>query len=178
MDNISTRYFQGFHRRLPVVSRTRFYNQLISPGAAPADDVAVLLLAICLIAHTPVAGFQNEYGNATADERESLHLTARSLLAQVQVSRSRSLPLIQAGLLLAVYEYSKGRPEDAFVTISSSIRMAYAAHINVPDGRRTQMACSPGQTIDSDLTIQAEEAANTWWGILVWERYVSALARQ
>ena len=124
VDDISARYFQGFHSHLPIISRTRFYNNLITLGAAPAADFSVLLLTICLITHAPALGYQSRHGASRSVEQQSLYFTARSLFAQVQVSCSPSVPLIQAGLLLAVYEYTHGRPDDAFVSIAGSARMA------------------------------------------------------
>jgi hypothetical protein len=176
VDDISARYFQGFHRHLPIISRTRFYNNLITLGAARAADFPVLLLTVCLITHAPALGYQSGHGanGATRSvEQQSLYVTARSLFAQVQVSCSPSVPLIQAGLLLAVYEYTHGRPDDAFATITSSARMAYGARIHARDRCQTQTAHTAGQNADTDLLLQAEEAANTWWGIVIYERYVS-----
>jgi transcription factor-like protein len=172
VDDISARYFQRFHHHLPVISRTRFYNNLITLEAAPAADSSVLLLTICLITHAPALGYQSRQGATQSVEQQSLYLTVRSLFAQVQVSCSPSVALIQAGLLLAVYEYTHGRPEDAFVTIASSARMAYATRIHARDRYQTRMTHTAGQSTDTDLLLQAEEAANTWWGIAIYERYV------
>lgn len=175
VDDISARYFQGLHRHLPVISRTRFYKNLINLGAAPAADFSVLLLTICLMTHKPVLANQSPEATGSV-EQQSLYLTARSLFAQVQVSCSPSLPLIQASLLLAVYEYTHGRPDDAFVTIAGTARMAYAAGIHACDRHQTPTIHTTGDhNTDPDLLLQAEEAANTWWGIVVCERYVKFL---
>lgn len=173
VDDISTRYFRSFNCHLPVISRTRFYNNLITPGAAPAADFSVLLLTICLITHAPALGYQSVHGATRSVEQQTLYITARSLFAQVQVSCSPSVPLIQAGLLLAMYEYIQGRPGDAFVTIAGSVWMAYAARIHAYDRHQVQMGHTAEHNADTDLQLQAEEAANTWWGIIICERYVS-----
>jgi hypothetical protein len=173
VDDISARYFHGFHSHLPVISRIRFYNNLITLGATPAADFSILLLTICLITHAPALGYQSGHGATRSVEQQSLYLTARSLFAQVQVYCSPSVPLVQASLLLAVYEYTHGRPDDAFVTIAGSARMAYAARIHARDRHQTQMTHTAGHNADTDLLLQAEEAANTWWGIVICERYVS-----
>ncbi|EXJ89344.1 hypothetical protein A1O3_02411 [Capronia epimyces CBS 606.96] len=188
VDDISARYFRGFHHHLPVISRTRFYNNLITLGVAPAADFSVLLLTICLITHAPALGYQSGTDTDTGTghrasrsvEQQSIYLTARSLFAQVQVScaPSPSLPLIQAGLLLAVYEYTHGRADDAFVTIAGIARMAYAARIHTRNCPQIQMTHTAGHNADADadtntntdLLLHAEEAANTWWGIVICER--------
>ncbi|KAL2862495.1 fungal specific transcription factor domain-containing protein [Aspergillus lucknowensis] len=91
--------------------------------------------------------------------RESLYLAAKTLLAQVQGCLPPSIPLIQATLLLAVYEYANGRPEVAFVTVAACARMAYGARIH--DRRHLLHKAS---------RLEVEEAANTWWGIVLCER--------
>lgn len=72
-----------------------------------------------------------------------------------------SISLVQANLLLAIYEYANGRPNIALVTIAGCARMAYAAHIHV--------RCHTGNQLE------VEEAGNTWWGIIMYERLVSRL---
>ncbi len=173
VDDISARYFRGFHRQLPIISRTRFCNNLIALGAAPSADISVLLLTMCLITHAPALGYQPECGAIRSIEQQSLYLTAKSLSARIQGSYSPSIPLVQAALLLAVYEYTHGRPDDAFVTIAGSARMAYAACIHSRDQHQTQMTHTTGGTVDTDILMQAEEAANTWWGIVIYERFAT-----
>jgi hypothetical protein len=172
VDDVTARYFQHFHRQLPIISRTRFCNNPNAVAAAPTADCSVLLLTICLITHAPALGYHSEYGASQSLEQQSLYLTTKSLFAQVQVSCSPTVPLIQASLLLAVYEYIHGRPDDAFVTIAGSSRMAYAARIHAPHGVQTQITDVVGHDRDTDYLLQNEEAANTWWGIVIFERCV------
>lgn len=173
MDDIIYRYFQSFHRQLPIISRTRFSNNLVNLGAAPTADFSVLLLTLCLITHAPALGYQARQEASQSVEQQSLYLTVRSLFAQVQVSCSPSVPLVQTGLLLAVYEYTHGRPNDAFVTIAGSARIAYAARIHTSGQQVSQSRQMTMHNADIDQLSQTEEAANTWWGMLVYERYAS-----
>jgi hypothetical protein len=176
VDDISARYFQGLHRYLPVISRTRFHGSLITPGATPSAGFSVLLLSICLATTSPKLGWRT--GDATNPrpvDRRSLHLATKSFFAQVQALFPPSVPLIQAGLLLAVYEYAQGRPDEAFVSIASCARMAYAARIHLCNRPSPQPPGSPRAAPTTDthtntgLQLQAE-AANTWWGIIICER--------
>ncbi|KAI8633679.1 hypothetical protein F5Y19DRAFT_470921 [Xylariaceae sp. FL1651] len=161
VDDITARYFQGIHRFMPVVSRARFHRSLITLGSAPAADFSVLLLSICLITYDPSAATIRTGGI----DRHSILVSARSLFAQLQVVASPSVHLIQAGLLLALYEYAHGKPEAAFASIANCARMAYAAGIH---RQRQRSDLSP--TCASGLTLDAEEAANTWWGLAICER--------
>lgn len=172
VDDITARYFQRFHSQLPIISRTRFHERLTRAGADPASDFAILLLAICLVSHAPALGYRPGHDATQSAEQQSLYLRAKSLYAQVQVSYLPSVPLIQAGLLIAVYEYRHGRPGDALVTVTSSVRMGYAAGIHNDDYYRTPTARTTSNESNSQSPLQAEEAANTWWGLTIYERYV------
>ena len=174
VDDLTARYFQTFHRHLPIISRLRFQDNLIASGGngargGPAADHSILLLTICLIATTPVLtpGENGERPPDVVTDRQALYLAAKALLAQAQGSLHRpSLYLIQAMLLLAVFEYASGRPETAFVTIAGCARAAYAAGIhNKASTDRGHSDRCPGLRAD-----EVEEAWNTWWGIVIYER--------
>ncbi|KAH8882001.1 hypothetical protein GQ53DRAFT_847909 [Thozetella sp. PMI_491] len=175
VDDITTRYFQTSHRHLPIISRRRFQRSIFALGAGhgsgPGPDVAVLLLVMCLITHGSCVDPQPRDGVKEAVDYRYLYLAAKSLLAQATVAVTPSVPLIQAGLLLAIHEYVQGRPEDAFVTITGCARMAHRAGLHT---RSSELWQRPrGSTCDAaetDLWLQDEEAANTWWGIVVYER--------
>jgi len=160
VDDITARYFQTFHRHLPIISRTRFQNSLIASVVGPSADSSVLLLSICLVTNLPTPELTPRDGETHVISRQSLYLATKALLAQVQGFLSTSVHLIQANILLAIYEYANGRPEAAFITITGCARMAYAAHIH--DNSRCDG--NPG------LQVEVEEARNTWWGIVIYER--------
>lgn len=110
--------------------------------------------------------------NSTQIDRNSLHVTAITLFAQAQAQCPPSLHLIQAGLLLAVYEYISGRPDKAFASISDCARMAYAARIHICNQPSLQPPWRPMEKASTALAyqLQVQEAANTWWGIVITER--------
>ena len=73
--------------------------------------------------------------------------------------------MIQAGLLLATYEYAQGLVEAAYVSIGTCARMGYAGGIHVGQLGRTPLGCQ------LPLTLKEEEERNLWWGIVVCERW-------
>lgn len=72
--------------------------------------------------------------------------------------------MIQAGLLIATYEYAQGLVEAAYISIGTCARMGYAGGIHVGQVGRTP---SGGQLAP---TLKDEEEHNLWWGIVVCER--------
>ncbi|KAE8395117.1 hypothetical protein BDV23DRAFT_169123 [Aspergillus alliaceus] len=157
VDDISVRYFQGIHRHLPVVSRKRFHDYLIYVGGPPPASFSALLLSICLVTYHP----EILPRSLQHISRESLYLTIKLLFTQVQATFPPSVHLIQAGVLLALYEYARGKPDDAFLSITSCARMGYAAGLH--HERPTVF-----HTFKED-----EEAANTWSYIIILERLFS-----
>ncbi|KAI8627849.1 hypothetical protein F5Y19DRAFT_477016 [Xylariaceae sp. FL1651] len=160
VDDITTRYFRTFHHHLPIISRTRFQNSLIASVVGPSADSSVLLLSICLVTALPTPELAPRNEETPAINRRSLYLATKALLAQVQGSLPASVHLIQANLLVAVFEYGSGRLGAAYATIAGCARMAYAAQIH--DSSRWDE--------NSSLQVEAEEARNTWWGIVIYER--------
>ncbi|PLB53964.1 hypothetical protein P170DRAFT_504829 [Aspergillus steynii IBT 23096] len=162
IDDLTVRYFQGPHNYLPIVSRSRFQSNLITLGAVPSAGFSTLLLTICLTA-------SSSKGESTADgdtpaftKDRALYLATKSLLSRVQSSNPPCISLIQSRLLLALYDYTNRRPEEAFDAIAGCARMAYAA--------RMHLNCRPMEThTDPDAQARAE-AVNTWWGIVICER--------
>ncbi|KAL3482036.1 hypothetical protein BJX99DRAFT_253158 [Aspergillus californicus] len=165
VDDLTARYFKNFHSNLPVISRMRFQSSLTA--GSPSPDASVLLLAICLLVYLPSPDMVPRDSHIERDmpvtSRQSLYLATKSLLAQVQGSMTPSIALIQASLLLATYEYASGRPEAALITLSGCARMAYAARI------QTVHSNSRNST-NFESRFEIEEAANTWWGIVISER--------
>ncbi|XXH00062.1 hypothetical protein Hte_006404 [Hypoxylon texense] len=159
VDDVTARHFQGVHHFVPVISCTCFHQHLIALGAVPAANFSVLLLAVCLITYDPILDRTSGAVRGGATDRHTIFVPARSLFAELKAVSLPSVHLIQAGLLLALYEYANGQPERAFASIASRARMAYSAGIH-----RCRQQC-----VD-DSAVGAAEAANTWWGIVICER--------
>ncbi|KAH8660452.1 hypothetical protein BX600DRAFT_56848 [Xylariales sp. PMI_506] len=168
VDDISAHYFQGLHRYIPVVCRRRFHDSLITLGASPSADFSILLLVLCLVTYKQPpnhTGTSND-AQATGGQQhqvtpQSLYLATSSLFAQARVCFQPSLHLVQAGLLLAVYEYLQGRPDDAFISIANCARMAYAIRLH---------ESFHGAVGGSNNLMERKTAANTWWAIVICER--------
>ena len=154
MDDLTAHYFRHFHNNLPIISRARFQSSLVTTGNPPSADISVLLLSVCLIAY---GGSDLRDKDPAAIGRSSLYLATKALVAQVQGSMQQpSISLIQATLLLAIYEYANGKPQIGLVTMAGCARMGYTARIHIRRHTGSQA--------------EVEEAGNTWWAIVMYER--------
>lgn len=154
--DITSRYFKGVHRWLPIISRKRFNKCLANFNDLPPADFSMLLLAVRLITQYPSKDSEKE------QDREVLYLATKTLFTQVQSFVSSSLYMIQAGIIIATYEHSHGMTEAAYVTVGTTARMAFSAGLH-----NKQCSDEPKGTKN---WFEEEEALSTWWGLVICDR--------
>ena len=150
LDDITSRYFQGMHKWLPVISRNNFYAEFINNTTPWPPDFSILLLAMFLVVWQP----SPESG--IDDDRGTLHVVIKMLFAQVQAVRPPSMRLIQAGLLISVFEYAHELKDAALVSITSWAKMAYIMRSNAHT--------------NAEARSETREERNLWWGLVIHER--------
>ncbi|OJI84798.1 hypothetical protein ASPTUDRAFT_40824 [Aspergillus tubingensis CBS 134.48] len=160
LQEISRRYFSNFHNWLPVVSYELFQERLArynSPSRSAPVDFSVLVLGMCLVTLQPSK-------LNTHITPHSLYATMKMLFAEAQAIMCVSTYLIQAGLLIAAYEYANGRPEAAHITMGSLARSAFAIGLADSSSWKTNEA-----SIGSSERL---ERLNLWWGVIILERLI------
>ncbi|CAI7563961.1 unnamed protein product [Penicillium viridicatum] len=111
LDEISVRYFHGVHTFVPITSRRLFHTQLLSFGANLQADFTLLVLCMALlVSSTDSINLLRPQGGHRLDDL-SLYVAIKSLMAQAQALHAPTTRLVQAGVLLAVYDYAHGHPE-------------------------------------------------------------------
>lgn len=164
-DNIIDRYFQAFHKWLPIVSPDSFRREASryrEEGRLPPADFTVLLLAMLLIV-LPTLGPSLRPPRAS---QELLYTTTKSALSQAQTSICTSLRLVQAALLIALREYTCVRPEAAYISMMTCTGLARVVEIG-----RTSMRTTIDVQKISDSPLEEREREDTVWAIAMLERY-------
>lgn len=156
---ISDKYFHGFHVWLPVVC-PRMFERACSHYIVPPADISILTLAIHLITLRPRSAFPHRPTEAGV---EHLYLFVKMLASQVQAEICGSIPLLQASLLIAAYEYASGKPKTAYISLSSCSAMAYILGVN--EYRDPQTLTS------EDDRLESRQSWNIWWGLVILQRY-------
>jgi len=156
-------FFNGIHQWLPIISPGRFMNRTIqsSEDVLNAED-SVLLLAIRLVIMRPSL----DTSIKSPKGLDNHYLTVKSCFAKAQAIFPTTLPLVQAGILIATYEYASRRPETAYISIETCVTMANLLGLN-----RTQLQ-EGGDRPDHKSRMKSSEQRNVWWGIIVMERQV------
>ncbi|KAL6835537.1 hypothetical protein V8C40DRAFT_262170 [Trichoderma camerunense] len=96
---ISSTYFETVHWWMPIVSRKGFFAKLLNPLQHSRAELCLLVTAmklICSQAHMPTPG--NDANNIVAYKR------AKQMYFEMETSGNLSLRVLQAGILIALYE--------------------------------------------------------------------------
>ncbi|KOS41574.1 hypothetical protein ACN38_g7561 [Penicillium nordicum] len=150
----ATRFFEHVHQWMPFISKKRFYDLYLQPSFHSRPDVVLLLLAQKLITTFPPAGSRSP--------RTALYNSTKHFYLNLE--GCFSILVLQAGVLVALYELGHGIYPAAFLSIGTCARYAYALGINVS---RTV----PSRRV---LTlVEVEERRRVWWAIVILDRFVS-----
>ena len=160
---VCRRYFQSFHRWLPIVSEDLLANMVLTfRDSHPPADMSVLIMAMFLVTMNPS-------NDSVADSIPpyTLYLELRMSIARAQAKVTASSHLLQTGILLAAYEYACGKPHDAYISIGTCVRMSSILGIDKPD------LPTRGDCNDPTLRLMSLERQNIYWGMIMLERLVN-----
>lgn len=150
------RYFDNMHTWLPFISKKRFYGQHLRPSFQSEPDVVLLLLALKLITTLPQHPRKPRTPSYHAVKQFNLELESSTML---------STPILQAGIILALYELLHGIYPAAFLSIGACARYAHALGINVSKTVKTKKVLT---------LVEVEERRRIWWAIVILDRCVSS----
>lgn len=144
-------YFRYIHTWLATIHESSFRSRVRPLQHTPHAETALILLVMSLLT------VQGDGAYSRDCARSAIYPLVSYLFSSLQLVRGPSLELVQAGLLLAVYETGAGRSQAAFVTIGTCARLGHILQLNV----------------DIETTwVIAEERTRVWLGIYMMDRYV------
>nr|UYO77206.1 ACN38 regulatory protein [Trichoderma crystalligenum] len=152
------RFFKHVHQWMPFISKKRFYDLYLLPSFHSRPDVALLLLALKLITTFPP--------DSSRSPRTTLYHATKHFYLEVE--DSFSLLVLQAGLLVALYELGHGIYPAAFLSIGACARYAHALGINVSRTVPTRRVLT---------LVEVEERRRVWWAIVILDRFVTKLTK-
>jgi hypothetical protein len=117
--------------------------------SAPSCDLAVLILVLYLIVQMP---------HGQTSMQNSIYFTTKSLLDPILSSGKGSIEVVQASLLVALYEHGHGMLEAAQVTLAQCGRLGMKVL-----ARKRRMVSS---------NLQDTEEGRLWWSIFILDRCV------
>ncbi|KAI9785945.1 MAG: hypothetical protein M1839_008211 [Geoglossum umbratile] len=157
VQSIIDTYFLTVHTWMPMVSKKRLYQQLMNPLVEQNADFGLLYLCMKLVIQRPP--------EPPASVQIPLYSIAKRFYFLVETSGVYSLALLQAGILISLYELGQGIYPAAYLSIGQCARLGHALGIHGKDA--PQMLHKVG------TWTELEERRRVWWAVVILERYVN-----
>lgn len=152
--NITDQFFQSVHLWLPIVCRSKFYGNILQH--APPKDADLALLVVCMKLVLPQ---QAKQGRSTS----RTYALVKTQFVQLEQSGFLTITMLQAMILVAIYEKGHGIYPAAYLTVGSCARYAVALGLD-----RTIFEWDNGFF---EWTC-VEEKHRAWWAVVILERYI------
>lgn len=141
---VVTDYFGTIYRWMPIISRIRLYSLLSNPLRQQEPDTILLLLSIRLLLSIP-----DQTGRGS-----KLYSDAKELYCIAEAAGCFTIQMIQAGIMIALYELGHGIYPAAFLTIATCAR--YGTALGIDNLSAKDM-----------MSVDREEKIRVWWGVLI-----------
>jgi hypothetical protein len=155
IQSVASSYFETIHKWMPFISKKRLYGSHLRPSFQTQPDVVLLLLALKLITTSPPPRPQTP--------RTSLYQVVKHYHLDVENSSTFSILVLQAGILVALYENSHALYPAAFQSIGTCARYAHSLGINVSKSLHARRLLT---------LVEIEERRRVWWAIVILDRLV------
>lgn len=110
-------YFYTVHSYFPIISKIRLYQHLANPLHEPGADIALLFLAMKLACSEIPEGLPAQ---------TQIYQDVKSFYNYVEAQNGFSIQLIQALLLIALYEMGHCIFPAAYLSVGNCARVGYA----------------------------------------------------
>ncbi|KAK6444688.1 hypothetical protein FP744_10000936 [Trichoderma asperellum] len=149
---VSNKFFKSVHMWMPIISKIRFSSTLLNRLTYKKAELYLLVLCMKLSFSRGLSS------NAT------LYETVKLFHFKLQTSGVLSVLVLQASVLIALYELGHAIYPAAFLSIGSCARYAVALGID-----KSILSSST----EKSQWIEEEECRRIWWAILVLDRYLN-----
>ena len=155
IQSIQDNYFGSVHRWMPIISMKSLRRLLSNLNSEPRADIALLLLSMKLVVDHPEP-------NKPDWARSCLYQHAKSLFRSIKTSRRYSTHLLQAGLLISLYELGHAIYPEAQGSVLGNVELGLKLGINEAGSKKMNPAPSSWT--------ESEERTRTWWGTMILDR--------
>lgn len=148
---ISTLYFDTIHAWMPIVSKKQFFENLPNRLTQRRSELFLLVLAMklcCARITTP---------------RTDLYHAVKQFYFDMENSGALSIQVLQAAILIAIYEVGHAIYPAAILSVGSCAR--YASCLGIDTTAR------PPKSMQLPW-IEVEECCRIWWSIAILDRFV------
>ncbi|QYS95274.1 Zn(2)-C6 fungal-type domain-containing protein [Trichoderma simmonsii] len=160
---ISSTYFETVHWWMPIVSRKGFFAKLLNPLQHSRAELCLLVTAmklICSQAHMPTPG--DDANNIVAYKR------AKQMYFEMETSGNLSLRVLQAGILVALYETGHAIYPAAYLSVGACVRYGIALGID----KLLLESDGAHDGLQMYTQTEVEEQRRVWWALLLLDRFM------
>ncbi|KAL7901102.1 hypothetical protein HDV63DRAFT_365007 [Trichoderma sp. SZMC 28014] len=163
IQSIAYNFFDSIHWWMPVISKKGFFAHLLNPLSQRRSELSLLIICMQLCC-------EPDLGSATGTlDAKTLYQNAKKLHFEMEASGVFSLRVLQAGILIALYELGQAIYPAAYLTVGSCAR--YATAIGVDQLREDDTSSSAYG--NSRTLSEVEERRRAWWIILFLDRFLN-----
>ena len=149
-------YFETIHPFLPFISKKNFYDHFPPPQIQPNVVFTILISCMKLVSWSPRDDTQNN------GPKSLFYLAIKRTLTETDLAGIFSLQLLQATILVSLYEIGHAIYPAAYMSVGACARYALAMGI---DAFMTIDMSSAALSI-----LDQEEKRRAWWAILILDR--------
>lgn len=151
---VASNFFKTIHVWMPFVSKKRFYDHFLHTSSYLRAEIVLLFLCMKLITGLPP--------NGQRSPQSPVYFAAKHFYIELESYGMLSIQVLQAGILLALYEIGHAIYPAAFLSVGYCARFAHALGIN--SGATSQIS-------KVTTLIEVEERRRVWWAIVILDRF-------
>jgi hypothetical protein len=150
---IAANYWDSVHWWMPIISKKRFYNHVMNPLTPKTAELPLLLSCMKILLWRP----------ANEPQPHAEHLAIKHTILEAENAGILTLPLLQAKILLTIFELGHAIYPAAYFSIASCARYGTALGVN---------KCLEANVLSNApaAILEAEEKKRAWWAILILDR--------
>jgi hypothetical protein len=149
-------YWEKVHWWIPIISKTRFYSHSLNPLVPYGIDILLLLSTMKIVSWHP--------GQESRPATE--YMAIRHAFLEAEDAGVLTLQLLQARILLTIYEFGHALYPAAYFSVGSCARLGTALGVNM-------CLHTTDLSVSLEAALEIEEKRRAWWIVLLLDRCVS-----
>ncbi|KAK7419757.1 hypothetical protein QQX98_003129 [Neonectria punicea] len=155
---IAVAFFESIHSWMPIISKRRFHTHLLNPLSRRQTELGLLAICMKLYCTAPPE---------CSDGRTELYMTAKQFHFEVETAGLMSIHVLQAGIIIALYEIGQAIYPAAHLSVSVCARYGVVLDLD-----KLGLHLSGSEKRSRSWT-EIEEMRRVWWAVLMLDRFLN-----
>ncbi|KAL7935987.1 hypothetical protein V8C35DRAFT_321025 [Trichoderma chlorosporum] len=159
--NIAYTFFDSIHWWMPIISKRGFFAHLLNPLSQRRSELGLLIICMQLYCAPDLNP------ETAALDVSALYHNAKRLHFEMEAAGVLSLRVLQAGILIALYEVGQAIYPAAYLTVGACARYGIVLGVN---NLREESSSEYGSRYSMS---EVDERRRAWWTILFLDRFLN-----